>query len=137
MLTLVLLDLSKAFDRINHSILLRKFESSGASPCALCWFNSYLSGRTQPICIETSTSSPLPQEHGVPQGATLSPLLFSIYLNDLPTVVLSCPIESYRDDSKRFMSLPRSVLHNSIKALEEDMQQIAYWCCSNRLLIKP
>ena len=87
--------------------------------------------------IGTSTSSPLPLEHGVPQEAILSPLLFSIYLNDLSTVVRRCSIESYVDDSKLFMSFPRSAIHDSIKALEEDLQRVAYWCCSNRLLINP
>jgi hypothetical protein len=75
---LVLLDLSKAFDSINHNILLQKLEFIGASQSSLRWFSSYLKGRSQVVRIGSTLSSPLNLTHGVPQGAILSPLLFCI-----------------------------------------------------------
>ena len=69
---LILLDLSKAFDSINHSILLRKLSEVGASTATVSWFKSYLTGRTQTVRIGSMLSSPLPITHSVPQGAILS-----------------------------------------------------------------
>ena len=75
---LILLDLSKAFDSINHQRLLKKLTSVGASPATVKWFESYLSHRTQTLRIGSTLSDPLTISHGVPQGAILSPLLFCI-----------------------------------------------------------
>ena len=95
---LILLDLSKAFDSINHAILpilrsyqscyfIRKLRCVGASDKTVKWFQSYLSGRTQRVRIGSSVSKALPIAYGIPQGAILSPLLFSLYTNDIPSMV--------------------------------------------------
>ncbi len=85
--TLVLLDLSKAFDSVDHSILLKKISNIlGVSGEALSWFESYISDRKQFVRIGSAVSEVLPITHGVPQGAILSPLLFCIYINDLSRV---------------------------------------------------
>jgi retron-type reverse transcriptase len=76
---LILLDLSKAFDSVHHQTLLNKLRHIGASLEEVKWFESYLTGRSQFVRIGTSVSSSLDITHGVPQGAILSPLLFSIY----------------------------------------------------------
>jgi hypothetical protein len=101
---LVLLDLSKAFDSINHHRLLHKLANVGASPATVQWFKSYLPDRFQSTRIKPTLSDPLPITHGVPQGATLSPLSFCIYLNDLPSVSRDSNLESYVDDSKVLLS---------------------------------
>ena len=132
---LILLDLSKAFDSLSHSILLQKLASIGASHNAIDWFKSYLSGRKQAVRIGSSTSTYLNITHGVPQGAILSPLLFCIYLNDLPSVSKTCSIESYVDDSKVLLSFPIKEAANAQRNLEKDLQLIAAWCCKNQLLI--
>ena len=97
---LVLLDLSKAFDSINHEKLLEKLSTVGASPSTVEWFRSYLSNRCQYVRINSTHSDSLPVTHGVPQGAILSPLLFC--LNDLPSTTSSCQIESYVDSQSYF-----------------------------------
>ena len=134
---LVLIDLSKAFDSVNHDMLLQKLSHVGASPSTILWFRSYLSGRLQSVRIGSTLSSSLPITHGVPQGAILSPLLFCIYMNDLPSVVRSCQLESYVDDSKVLMSFPVKVIDATKIALEEDLRRVATWCSENHLLINP
>ena len=75
----VLLDMSKAFDSVDHQILLRKLQDAGASTSVLQWFNSYLTNRYQVVRIHPTVSDPTPIEYRVPQGSILGPLLFSIY----------------------------------------------------------
>ena len=81
----VLLDMSKAFDNLNHEILLLKLQDIGLSSAAP-WFSSYLSNRFQAVRINSKLSDKLPIQSGVPQGSMLGPILFNIYVNDLPSV---------------------------------------------------
>lgn len=134
---IILLDLSKAFDSVNHQILLHKLNCIGASTRAMKWFDSYLSGRSQSVRIGSTVSSSLPITHGVPQGAILSPLLFCIYMNDLPSITQSCALDSYVDDSKVFLSFPIKDLDQATQNLEMDLNRVAKWCSGNQLLINP
>ena len=134
---LVLLDLSKAFDSICHEKLLQKLSAVGASPAVVQWFRSYLSDRTQSVRIHSVLSDPLPITHGVPQGAILSPLLFCIYLNDLPGAPKFCQLESYVDDSKVLLSFPVADVIDAKFKLEDDLRNVATWCSTNDLLINP
>ena len=99
---LVLLDqdLSKAFDSIDHARLFHKLSIVGASPSTVNWFKSYLPSRYQYVRIGSTHSDTLQITYGVPQGTILSPLLFCIYLNELPLAPCSCNLEPYVDDLK-------------------------------------
>ena len=83
----VFLDLSKAFDTVDHNILLRKLKLIGLDSKSLNWVESYLSNRFQKTSISNTLSSPLPVSVGVPQGSILGPLLFIIYVNEMPNIV--------------------------------------------------
>ena len=94
----VFFDLSKAFDTINHDILLTKLNHYGIRGKANDWFKSYLTGREQYVDWNGKTSSRLPITTGVPQGSILGPLLFLIYINDLPAATTLKAV-LYADDS--------------------------------------
>ena len=134
---LTLLELSKAFNSLNHNKLLAKLSSVRASLHVVNWFKSYLMGRSQSVWINSILSDPLPITHGVPQGAILSPLLFCIYLNDLPCMPQVCGLESYVDDSKVFLSFSLPDVDTVTANLEQDLLCIAAWCCENQLLMNP
>ena len=134
---MVLIDLSKAFDSLCHSTLLSKLQLLGTSEKALLWFKGYLSDRQQCTRIGTSLSDPLTITQGVPQGSILGPMLFTLDMNDLPTVTKYSNIESYVDDTKIHLSCVSKDIHSCMQEVSEDLDSIAGWCCANHLLINP
>lgn len=104
----VYIDFQKAFDSIDHRLLLFKLSQLGISDHLVSWFHSYLSGRTQSVFIDSSFSPPLPVRSGVPQGSCLGPLLFILFINDLCSNFPSTIRYSvYADDLKLFAESPK------------------------------
>ena len=97
-----MVDFSKAFDMVNHSILLRKMYSYGVRGREWKWFQDYLTGRRQRVCAGDEKSSWTNIHKGVPQGSILGPLLFTMYVNDLPKAVSQCHVKQYADDTTMF-----------------------------------
>ena len=84
----IFIDLKKAFDTIDHAILLQKLQIYGVDQNSIKFFESYLSNRSQRCCVNDELSEAVPITCGVPQSSNLGPLLFLIYINDLPIVNL-------------------------------------------------
>jgi hypothetical protein len=117
--------------------LLNKLRHIGASPEVVKWFESYLTGRSQFVRIGTSVSSSLDITHGVPLGAILSPLLFSIYVNELPLPPRHSSLNSYVDDSKMFLSFRVKDATDTKEYLQEDLSRVAKFYSELHLLINP
>ena len=118
---LTLLDLSAAFDIIDHNTLTNRLaEWYGVSGMALAWFKSYLCGRHQKIKIDKSFSDSSLLEHGVPQGSVLGPLLFSLYTAPLSTIISSYGLSHhlYADDTQIYISLTGDTATESLKMLQ-------------------
>ena len=127
----VLIDLSKAFDSIDHTLLLDKLQSYGIIGTEHKWFSSYLSGRQQRVCLDGSFSDWASISNGVPQGSILDPLLFLVFVNDLPTAVERCSVNLYADDTTiYFASKDPSHVQS---ALTSDLENIASWIDNNYL----
>ena len=133
----IFLDLSKAFDTLNHSILLDKLKHYCIKDCALNLLNSYLSDRQQFVQINNIKSSLLPVKTGVPQGSILGPLLFIIYLNDFTNASDIFKIISYADDSTLLAKLSdfnnRDNKENIIVLLNRELEKFCVWLKVNRL----
>ena len=104
-INLVYLNLAKAFDSVDHQILLRKLQSYGVAGYVLHWFRDYLSRRTQRVVIEGVASSCSPVISGVPQGSLLGPLLLVVFINDLPEAISDGSSAIYADDTKLYRAI--------------------------------
>lgn len=128
MVGLVALDLRKAFDTVDHQILMDKLSHYGIYEQ---WFKSYISDRKQFTSVDGKFSSSLDIKTGVPQGSILGPLLFILYLNDLPTALTHCQSNMYADDTAFYTS---SVSTNVINVnLQSDLASVSTWLNANKL----
>ena len=127
----VFIDLEKAFDTVNHKILVEKLEFYGVRGVTKQWFSSYLSNRQQRVKLEGATSSSLSVTCGVPQGSILGPLLFLIYINDMKNSVKNSILHHFADDTNLLCS---DADEKSLrKKMNEDLRLIFIWLCANRL----
>ena len=138
---LTLLDLSAAFDTIDHSILFHRLhECYGINGLALSWFESYLSDRTQSVKVGSVLSHPMDLKFGVPQGSVLGPLLFSMYTNPLSSIIQShrgIKHHFYADDTQLYITLSPSNFSQSMTALMDCLNDIQNFMAANKLKLNP
>ena len=135
---LVLLDLSSAFDTIDHQTLLSRLNVCfGISGLALSRFSSYLDGRQQQIAIKGSKSCQRPLKYGVPQGSVLGPLLFTYYLQPLGAIISAHGVSyhCYADDTQLYLSTNINEIDAAITTLQHCVADVQNWLKDNYLLL--
>lgn len=125
-------DFAKAFDQVNHVILIKKLQIFGFSGALLNWFQSFLSGRHQIVKYLNFTSIQFSVPSGVPQGDHLSTLLFNIFINDLPSVITNSNIFLFADDAKLVKIIKSE--QDAIN-LQLDINNLLLWCNENHLFL--
>ena len=126
----IYMDYRKAFDTVPHNRLLGKLESYGFNDQLLGWIRSFLKGRTQKVTINDKDSSWKEVDSGIPQGSVLGPILFVIYINDLPELV-SSKVYLFADDTKIYKVITDE--EDRLK-LQDDLNKLSEW--SNTWLLK-
>lgn len=121
---IIYLDFAKAFDKVNHRLLLGKLKGFGINRNLLRWFNAYLSDRQQRVVVEGASSRWLPVLSGVPQGSILGPLLFNLYINDMPSDVSHSRLSLFADDAKCSRKI---TCHEDCELLQVDLTSLIRW----------
>ena len=132
----IFVDYKKAFETLDHDILLNKLEMYGLSENSIAWMRSYLGNRRHTVRVNGEISKETTVSYGVPQGSILGPSLFIIYVNDLLYTMGDCPdvnIEMYADDTVLYMSAPCPKA--AIDKTNLQLQNLYAWCTNNKLTI--
>ena len=119
----VLLDFSKAFDKDNHQKLLYKLHLYGVRGQTLSWIKSFLGNRQQTVVVEGEESPPAPATSGVPQGSVLGPILFMVYINDLPEQVRS-KVRLFADGTALYLTLNDI---NDSRTIQNNLDHLQIW----------
>ena len=122
---LVFIDFSKAFDKVPHDQLIHKLKMYNLDQKVIGWVQAFLAHRTQKVIIDNSYSNEVAVTSGVPQGSVLGPILFLLYINDLPDKI-KCKVRIYADD----VVLYTEVMNNepASENLQADLDQLCRWC---------
>ncbi len=132
----VFLDIRKAFDSIDHTILLQKMNDQfGIKNVELDWFKSYVTNREQACIVNGAMSSPKTIVCGVPQGSILGPLLFLLYINDLPECLEKTSPHLYADDTQ--ISTSAKTIEELTENLNNDLKKVGEWLARNKLQHHP
>ena len=123
-------DFSKAFDKVNHGLLIHKLNLIAFNDNLINWIFSYLTNREQMVTFNGSFSKRISIPSGVPQGSHLGPVLFILYINDLPNAIFNSEVIMYADDVKIFRSYKDPLTQVE---LQNDLNSLFLWCSANFL----
>ena len=127
------IDAMKAFDTVDHKILLLKAEHYGIKGLVLNWLKNYLTERYQCTIANNVTSDRQLITCGVPQGSVCGPLLFLIYINDISSVLEHCKVSLYADDTVIYIS--HHDVNEAVEMVQNDLNKLSNWCTRNKLTI--
>ena len=131
----IYMDFKKAFDTVPHTRLLGKIEAFGIKGNLLRWIRGFLTGRKQQVCVNGTTSETTHVVSGIPQGSVLGPVLFVMYINDLPGCVSKAnTVKLFADDTKLFT---RSDNVGATEKLQEDLGRLENWSKNWQLHFHP
>ena len=126
----IYLDYAKAFDKVDHAILLAKLEKSGVKGQILSWIKKFLLEREQTVVVEGKKSTPHRVRSGVPQGTVLGPILFILYINDQIDILVYCLGKIFADDTKLIGRICGILGRDR---LQEDLHRVIAWACTNNM----
>ena len=129
----IFIDLKKAFDTVDHEILLKKLDYYGIRGLPNEWFRSYLTGREQFVSINGCDSKILKTNIGVPQGSVLGPLLFLIYINDLNHAIKNSSVHHFADDTN-LLHVNKSIKMLN-RLLNQDLKSLCNWLKANKIAL--
>ena len=134
---LVLLDLSAAFDTVDHTILLDRLKNIGITGLVYDWFSSYLTGRTQAVFLDGVSSDSVNLTCGVPQGSVLGPILFNIYTQPLGEIARKHGLHYhfYADDTQLYTSFSVKGANTSVMSISNCIADVKTWMQSNLLML--
>lgn len=132
---MVFLDFSKAFDTVNHRLLLEKLKILGFDGPSCNWIKSYLSNRHQCVKIGDKFSEWKPIKNGVPQGSILGPLLFTILTSDMRKCFHNGSYHEYADDTTEFKNTTVENINDSIQSINQDLDRVSIYCKNNILTL--
>lgn len=138
LVVLVSLDISAAFDTVNHDILLNRLRLEfGINGLILSWLKSYLTERKQYIKLGRHISSSTTTVSGVPQGSVLGPLLFATYVSPVKEVINENNVEhsQYADDTQLFLAIRAATVHNDLSVISKCAASVRIWLAANDLLL--
>ena len=127
----IFIDLQKAFDTVDHTILLKKLDHYGIRGLANNWFNSYLTNRKQFVSINGFNSNNQLMNYGVPQGSVLGPLLFLVYINDLHKAIKYSTVHHFADDTN--LLVVGKDIFKIQKQINRDLKFLCTWLRANKI----
>ena len=130
-------DFRKAFHVINHNLLLKKLSMCGASPDSTAWFRSYLEKRRKFVKLGHITSEPKPVRQGVPQGSILGPVLFLLFVNDMPLNLDNSTIDIHAYDTTLSLGANWNNITSFSQAFANDLENIEKWSTENKCTLIP
>ena len=127
---IIYLDFAKAFDKVDHNLLLKKMRHFGIKGKVYKWIEQFLLGRTQTVVVDGHHSRESPVRSGVPQGTVLGPILFLIYINDLESSIEDSTSSSFADDTR----ISRMIEYVcDTQSLQSDLDNVVRWSASNNM----